>query len=75
MSPELKMATLSRLSKLSQNFARALEVPVYQLFCDGDKPAKAPAVFKTESSDDGLWGSSGKDAKFLNKLRRLHRRC
>jgi transcriptional regulator with XRE-family HTH domain len=54
-----------------EKFARALEVPVYQLFYDGDEPAKAPDVFKRKSSDDGLWGSSGKDARFLNKLRRL----
>jgi transcriptional regulator with XRE-family HTH domain len=54
-----------------EKFARALEVPVYQLFYDGDEPAKAPDVFKRKSSGDGLWGSSGKDARFLNKLRRL----
>jgi hypothetical protein len=50
--------------------ARALEVPLYKLFYDGDQPAKAPAVFK-KKSDDNLWGSSGKDAKYLNQLRRL----
>jgi transcriptional regulator with XRE-family HTH domain len=54
-----------------EKMARALEVPLYKLFYDGNKPAKAPAVFKTESSDGGLWGSSGKDAKFLSKLHRL----
>jgi transcriptional regulator with XRE-family HTH domain len=54
-----------------EKMARALEVPLYKLFYDGDKPAKAPDVFKKESSDDGLWGSSGKNAKFLNQLRRL----
>jgi transcriptional regulator with XRE-family HTH domain len=54
-----------------EKMARALEIPLYKLFYDGDKPAKAPAVFKQESSDEGLWGSSGKDAKFLNQLRRL----
>jgi transcriptional regulator with XRE-family HTH domain len=54
-----------------EKMARALEVPMYKLFYDGNAPAKAPAVFKQKSSDDGLWGSSGKDAKFLNKLRRL----
>ncbi|HWZ79229.1 MAG TPA: hypothetical protein VNX87_21975 [Candidatus Sulfotelmatobacter sp.] len=37
----------------------------------GDEPAKAPDVFKRKSSGDGLWGSSGKDARFLNKLCRL----
>jgi len=54
-----------------EKFARALEVPLYRLFHDGEAPAKAPAVFKKESSDDGLWGSSGKDAKFLNQLRKM----
>lgn len=54
-----------------EKMARALEVPLYKLFYDGDAPAKAPAVFKHESSDDGLWGSSGKGAKYLNQLRRL----
>ena len=54
-----------------EKMARALEVPLYKLFYDGDQPAKAPAVFNRKSSDDGLWGSSGKDAKYLNQLRRL----
>ena len=54
-----------------EKMARALEIPMYRLFHDGDAPAKAPAVFKQESSDDGLWGNSGKDAKYLKQLRRL----
>ncbi len=54
-----------------EKMARALEVPLYKLFYDGDKPAKAPDVFKQESSGDGMWGGSGKDARYLNKLRRL----
>jgi transcriptional regulator with XRE-family HTH domain len=54
-----------------EKMARALEIPMYRLFYDGDAPARAPAVFKQEPSDDGLWGSSGKDVKYLNQLRRL----
>jgi transcriptional regulator with XRE-family HTH domain len=54
-----------------EKFARALEVPVYQLFYDGEEPPKLPTLIKRKSSDDLAWGSSGKDAKFLNKLRRL----
>jgi len=54
-----------------EKMARALEIPLYKLFYDGEAPAKAPAVFKQQSSDDGLWGSSGKDAKYLSRLRRL----
>src|SRR5208282_3285635 len=45
-----------------EKMARAFEVPMYQLFYDGEEPAKAPDVFKRKSSDDGLWGSAGKDA-------------
>jgi transcriptional regulator with XRE-family HTH domain len=53
-----------------EKMARALEIPLYRLFHEGNAPAKAPAVFKQES-EDGLWGSSGKDAKYLSQLRRL----
>jgi transcriptional regulator with XRE-family HTH domain len=52
-----------------EKFARALEVPMYQLFYDGEEPPKLPNLSKRESSD--AWGSSRKDARFLNKLRRL----
>src|SRR5271170_5945172 len=54
-----------------EKMARALEIPMYKLFYDGEKPAQAPGVFKQKSSDDGLWGNSGKKAKYLNQLRRL----
>jgi transcriptional regulator with XRE-family HTH domain len=54
-----------------EKMARALEVPMYKLFYDGERPAQAPKVFSTKSSDKNEWGSSGKDAKFLNQLRRL----
>jgi transcriptional regulator with XRE-family HTH domain len=54
-----------------EKLARALEIPMYQLFYDGDKPPEVPNLIKRKSSDDIAWGSVGKDAKFLNKLRRL----
>ena len=54
-----------------EKFARALEVPVYQLFYDGEEPPKLPNILKRKSSGEIAWGSEGKDAKFLNKLRRL----
>src|SRR5216684_7323576 len=54
-----------------EKFARALEVPMYQLFYDGDEPPKLPNLPKRKSSDDIAWGSSGKDARYLGKLRRL----
>jgi len=30
-----------------------------------------PTLLKQKSPDEGAWGSSGKDAQFLSKLRRL----
>jgi transcriptional regulator with XRE-family HTH domain len=54
-----------------EKMARALEVPLYQLFYDGDEPPVLPNLLKRKSPDDGAWGSSGKDAQFLSELRRL----
>jgi transcriptional regulator with XRE-family HTH domain len=50
-----------------QKMARALETPLYQLFYDGEKP---PAPKLPAGKSDG-WGSSGADARMLDKFRRL----
>jgi transcriptional regulator with XRE-family HTH domain len=54
-----------------EKMARALEVPLYQLFYDGQEPPQLPNLLRRKSSDDGAWGSMGKDARYLSKLRRL----
>jgi transcriptional regulator with XRE-family HTH domain len=54
-----------------EKFARALEVPIYQLFHDGDKPPELPDLPKRKTAADIAWGATGKDARFLTKLRRL----
>jgi transcriptional regulator with XRE-family HTH domain len=54
-----------------EKMARALEIPIYQLFYDGDEPPQVPSLLKRRSSEDNLWGSSGKDERYLRKLRRL----
>jgi transcriptional regulator with XRE-family HTH domain len=54
-----------------EKMARALEIPIYQLFYDGDEPPALPNLLKRKSSDENAWGSSGKDARFLSKLRRV----
>ena len=54
-----------------EKLARALEVPLYHLFYDGEEPPKLPNLPKRKSSDDIAWGSAGKDGRFLGKLRRL----
>ena len=53
-----------------EKLARALEVPLYQLFYDGDAPPKLPNLIKRKTSDDIVWGSSGKQAAYLHKLRK-----
>ena len=53
-----------------EKMARALEIPMYQLFYDGEEPPKLPNLPKRKSDKDA-WGSSGKDARYLNKLRNL----
>jgi transcriptional regulator with XRE-family HTH domain len=54
-----------------EKLARAFEVPMYQLFYEGEEPPKLPNLVKRKSSDEITWGSVGKDARFLGKLRRL----
>jgi transcriptional regulator with XRE-family HTH domain len=57
-----------------EKLARALEIPMYQLFYDGDKPPALPNLPKHKASDDVAWGSSGKDADFLSRFRRVLRK-
>jgi len=54
-----------------EKMARAFEVPLYQLFYDGEEPPELPNLLNRKSPDDGVWGTSGKGARFLSKLRRL----
>jgi transcriptional regulator with XRE-family HTH domain len=54
-----------------EKMARALEVPIYQLFYEGEEPPKLPDLLKRKSYEEDAWGSSGKNGRFLSKLRRL----
>ena len=54
-----------------EKMARALEVPLYQLFYDGEEPPELPNLPRRKSADDIVWGSTGKDARYLSKFRRL----
>ena len=53
-----------------EKLARALEVPLYQLFYDGEKPHQLPNLLKRKTSDEIVWGSSGKSARYLHELRK-----
>ncbi len=54
-----------------EKMARALEVPLYQLFYDGEEPPELPNLPKRKTADEIVFGSSGKEARFLAKFRRL----
>ena len=54
-----------------EKFAHALEVPLYQLFYDGEEPPKLPHLPKRKRAEEIAWGRTGKQATFLEKLRRL----
>jgi len=54
-----------------EKLARALEVPMYQLFYDGEAPPEIPALPKGASPESNEWGSSGESAKFFQRLRQL----
>jgi transcriptional regulator with XRE-family HTH domain len=54
-----------------ENFARALEVPMYQLLYEGEEPPKPPILPKGNTGGDKAWGSKGKDARLLAKVYRL----
>ena len=56
-----------------EKFARALEIPMYQLFYEGDEPPKLPNLLKRKTTDDILWGNLGKDARMLAQFCRVFR--
>jgi transcriptional regulator with XRE-family HTH domain len=59
-----------------EKFARAMEVPIYQFFYDGNDNSKTPLPRKqTDRDSDLAWGKSGKErreldrfAKFLSRI-------
>ena len=54
-----------------EKLARALEMPLYQLLYDGDQPPKQDVPAAWTESGSNAWGSSGKDLRFMRKLRHL----
>jgi transcriptional regulator with XRE-family HTH domain len=50
-----------------EKLTRALEVPLYQLFYEGEEPPKFAEPTKGNHADE-LWGHSGKDARLLIRL-------
>jgi len=53
-----------------EKLARALELPLYRLFYDGEVPPKLPTSLRRNPEAKLVWGTSGKNALYLSKLRR-----
>ena len=43
-----------------EKLARALEIPMYQLFYEGEKPPELPNLIKRKSADDIAWARKGR---------------
>jgi len=54
-----------------EKFARALEVPLYQIFYDGEEVPKPANVSRRKGKAALAWGDTGKDARTLAKFRHL----
>jgi len=64
----LKTDTQFLLIETVEKMARALEVPMYRLFHDGEAPT---SLRKLKPPKDDEFGSKGGEAVYLSKLRRL----
>jgi len=53
-----------------EKWARALEIPLYVLFYDGEAPPKSPKLLKHKTKGRTEWGNSPRDARDLAQFRR-----
>jgi transcriptional regulator with XRE-family HTH domain len=53
-----------------EKWAHALEVPLYQLFYEGERPPALPPLASGKKGGAFAWGSTGKDARYLATLTR-----
>ena len=51
-----------------EKMARAMEVPLYRLFHDGNEPPKTPKFLNRNATDGIAWGHSGKDRRTLDRF-------
>lgn len=54
-----------------EKLARALDMPLYQLLYDGDEPPRPEVPAAWKEPDGTGWGSSGKELRYMRKLRHL----
>lgn len=54
-----------------EKMARALEIPLYQLFYDGDKPPQVPKLLDIRKSAGEEWPTTGKSERYFHRFRSL----
>lgn len=54
-----------------EKLARAMEIPLYQVFYEGTKPPKVLQLPNSHNGRESEWGNSGKDAVMLRRFRHL----
>ncbi len=54
-----------------EKFANALDVPLYQLFYDGEEPPGLPNVAGRKTADEIASGRTVKETRFLERFRNL----
>jgi transcriptional regulator with XRE-family HTH domain len=54
-----------------EKMARAMEIPMYQLFYEGAKPLEPLNLPSPRNGRENEWGDSGTDAKMLRQFRRV----
>ncbi len=54
-----------------EKLARALQVPLYQLFYEGEQPPRLSHLAKRITAEEIAYGTSGKEARILGKFSRL----
>jgi transcriptional regulator with XRE-family HTH domain len=57
-----------------EKFARALEVPMYQIFLNFEEAPNLPRLPNRKGANSKLWGSSGSEARLLARFCRLFKR-
>src|SRR6201997_3508381 len=53
-----------------EKLARAMEVPLYQLFYAGEERPESRKLRKRKRADDIAWGDTGKQARYRGRFRR-----
>jgi transcriptional regulator with XRE-family HTH domain len=56
-----------------EKYARALEIPLYRFFYDGEEPPRKPKLLPAARTEP-LWGTSGKEWPELRRLAKALRR-